>query len=99
MTMVLISDFVRVGAPFGVAAARLRAAAPAAFAGAAAAAFHCPEAVESLLETSVRERFDALVLDLRWPSNPFGARFHHFEGELQLAPLATTQSYLGLSAS
>jgi hypothetical protein len=95
----LVYDFVPVGAPFELAARRMRTDASDAFAAAAASVFDCPEAVRSLTPSGIRNRWDTLVLDVRWAGNPLAPRFEYLEGELQLAPLRDNHSHLSLSAS
>jgi hypothetical protein len=95
---VLVYDFVPVRVPFDMATATLRALPPAALASAGATAFGATN--DGRLERGpFRNRWDALVFDVKLAGDPGAAGFEYFEGEVQFAPLASAGTHLSLSAS
>jgi hypothetical protein len=95
---VLVYDFVPVRAPFERATATLRALSPAALASAGVTAFGGTN--DGRLERGpLRDRWDAVVFDVKLAGDPEAAGFEYFEGEVQFAPLVGAGSHLSLSAS
>jgi hypothetical protein len=96
--IVLVYDFVLVRAPFERATATLRALPPAALASAGVTAFG--GTTDGRLERGpFRDRWDAVVFDVKLAGDPEAAGFEYFEGEVQFAPLVGDGSHLSLSAS
>lgn len=91
----LVYDFMPAGVPFERGAQWMQTEAPAALASAAEVAFDYSASVGHLELGSIRDRWDALVLDVQLPMT---ASFAYFHGELQLAPLREGRSHLSLSA-
>jgi hypothetical protein len=95
---VLVYDFVPVRVPFERATATLRALPPGALASAGATAFGSTG--DGRLECGpFRNRWDAVVFDVKIAGDPEAAGFAYFEGEVQFAPVPSAGSHLSLSAS
>jgi len=96
---VLVYDFMSAGIPFDRGAQWMHTEARAALAAAATAAFGCAEEHEGLAVGLVRDRSDALVLDVWLRGDVTTPTFNFLRGEVQLAPLRDGRSHLSLSAS
>ncbi len=95
---VLVYDFVPVRVPFDRATATLRALPAATLASAGVIAFGGTN--DGRLERGpLRNRWDAVVFDVKIAGDPEAAGFEYFEGEVQFAPLVGAGSHLSLSAS
>ena len=99
MHEVLVYDFVPVSVPFEHTAQWVHDGPGSPLAAAGAAAFQCPEEIGHVAHRPVRARLDSLVVDLHWVGDLAPARFEHFDGELQLAPLSGERSHISLSAT
>jgi hypothetical protein len=96
---VLVYDFVPVPVAFERAIRWAHDVQPESLSAAAADAFQCPQESGHVAQRMLRSRHDALVIDLHWIGDTSRARFEHFDGELQLAPLSGDRSHVSISAT